>query len=225
MDRPGGDDTPFVYSGTLVVQGQGIAVVRSTGAGTEMGRIGKALAVLEVERTPAAARDGRLVRLFALIGLSLCTLVVLVLGLTRGDWIEGLLAGLTLGMAMLPEEFPVVLTIFLALGAWRLSRHNVLTRRIPAVETLGATTALCVDKTGTLTLNRMSVAELAVGEEIQEIDAQGHLAARSLPRGRGVRHAGQPRRPLRPHGEGDEGARRTHARRDRAPAPRLGVPA
>lgn len=173
MGRPGGDDTPFVYSGTLAVQGQGIAIVRATGASTEMGRIGKALAVLEVERTPLQCQTGRLVRLFAFIGLSLCTLVVLVLGLTRGDWIEGLLAGLTLGMAMLPEEFPVVLTIFLALGAWRLSRHNVLTRRIPAVETLGATTALCVDKTGTLTLNRMSVAELAVGEEIQDIDAQG----------------------------------------------------
>src|SRR5512136_3086027 len=99
--------------------------------------------------------------------------IVIVLGLTRGDWLKGLLAGLTLGMAMLPEEFPVVLTIFLALGAWRLSRHNVLTRRIPAVETLGATTALCVDKTGTLTLNQMTVADLAVGEGMQEIDAKG----------------------------------------------------
>src|SRR5512136_2469289 len=101
--------------------------------------------------------------------------IVIVLGLTRGDWLKGLLAGLTLGMAMLPEEFPVVLTIFLALGAWRLSRHNVLTRRIPAVETLGATTALCVDKTGTLTLNQMSVADLCVEDEILEINAQGTL--------------------------------------------------
>ena len=94
------------------------------------------------------------------------------IGLTRGDWLKGLLAGLTLGMAMLPEEFPVVLTIFLALGAWRLSRHHVLTRRIPAVETLGATTALCVDKTGTLTLNQMSVADLCVGDEVLEIDSK-----------------------------------------------------
>jgi P-type Ca2+ transporter type 2C len=95
------------------------------------------------------------------------------LGLTRGDWLKGLLAGLTLGMAMLPEEFPVVMTIFLALGAWRLSRHSVLTRRIPAVETLGATTALCVDKTGTLTLNQMSVEDLCVGGEVLEVDAGG----------------------------------------------------
>jgi Ca2+-transporting ATPase len=103
----------------------------------------------------------------------MCSAIVLVFGLTRGDWLKGLLAGLTLGMAMLPEEFPVVLTIFLALGAWRLSKHNVLTRRIPAVETLGATTALCVDKTGTLTLNQMSVADLCVDGEVFEIETQG----------------------------------------------------
>jgi Ca2+-transporting ATPase len=173
MARPGGDNTPFVYSGTLLVRGQGIAVVRAIGAQTEMGRIGKALAVLEVERTPLQRQTGRLVRLFAGIGLAMCTAMVLVIGLVHGDWIKGLLAGLTLGMAMLPEEFPVVLTIFLALGAWRLSRHNVLTRRIPAVETLGATTALCVDKTGTLTLNRMSVADLGVGDQVLEVDAKG----------------------------------------------------
>ncbi len=173
MARPGGDDTPFVYSGTLVVRGQGIATVRAIGGQTEMGRIGKALAVLEIERTPLQRQTGRLVRLFAGIGLAMCTVVVAAIGFGRGDWIEGLLAGLTLGMAMLPEEFPVVLTIFLALGAWRLSRHNVLTRRIPAVETLGATTALCVDKTGTLTLNRMSVADLVVGDQGLEIDAKG----------------------------------------------------
>jgi Ca2+-transporting ATPase len=173
LGRPGGDNTPFLFSGTLIVQGQGIAEVRATGARTEMGKIGKALQVLEVESTPLQRQTGRLVRLFAFIGLGMCSAVVLVFGLTRGDWLKGFLAGLTLGMAMLPEEFPVVLTIFLALGAWRLSRHNVLTRRIPAVETLGATTALCVDKTGTLTLNQMSVEDLCVEDEVLEIDAEG----------------------------------------------------
>ena len=78
-----------------------------------------------------------------------------------GNWLEGLLASLTLAMAIIPNEFPVVLTLFLSLGAWRLSRAHLLTRRIPAIETLGATTVLCVDKTGTLTLNQMSVAMLA----------------------------------------------------------------
>jgi P-type Ca2+ transporter type 2C len=173
LGRPGGDNSPFLFSGTLVVQGQGIAEVRATGPQTEMGKIGKALQVLEVENTPLQRQTGRLVRLFAFIGFGMCLTIFLVFGLTRGDWLKGLLAGLTLGMAMLPEEFPVVLTIFLALGAWRLSKHQVLTRRIPAVETLGATTVLCVDKTGTLTLNQMSVADLCIENEIMEIDPQG----------------------------------------------------
>jgi Ca2+-transporting ATPase len=173
FERPGGDNTPFLFSGTLVVQGQGVAKVHATGPQTEMGKIGKALQVLDVESTPLQRQTGKLVRLFALIGFAMCVAVVLVFGLTRGDWLKGLLAGLTLGMAMLPEEFPVVLTIFLALGAWRLSKHQVLTRRIPAVETLGATTVLCVDKTGTLTLNQMSVADLCVDDEILSIDPQG----------------------------------------------------
>jgi P-type Ca2+ transporter type 2C len=173
LGRPGGDNTPFLFSGTLVVQGQGIAEVRATGVRTEMGKIGKALQVLEVESSPLQRQTGKLVRLFAFIGLGMCSAIVLIFGLTHGDWLKGLLAGLTLGMAMLPEEFPVVLTIFLALGAWRLSNHHVLTRRVLAVETLGATTVLCVDKTGTLTLNQMSVADLCVEDEVLAIDIQG----------------------------------------------------
>ena len=81
-------------------------------------------------------------------------------GNSAASWKEGFLAGITMAMATLPEELPVVLTIFLALGAWRISRHRVLTRRMPAIETLGAATVLCVDKTGTLTLNQMSVQHL-----------------------------------------------------------------
>ena len=96
-------------------------------------------------------------------------MVVVVFGLTRGNWLQGVLAGITLAMAILPEEFPVVLTIFLALGAWRISQRKVLTRRVPAVEMLGAATALCVDKTGTLTLNRMTVTKIAVGEEAYDL--------------------------------------------------------
>jgi Ca2+-transporting ATPase len=163
--RPGGDDQPWLYAGTLVVQGQGIAGVMDTGMGTEMGKIGKALESVREEETRLNLETSRIVRDIALLGLLLCTTVVVVYGVTRGDWLHGLLAGITLAMAILPEEFPVVLTIFLALGAWRLSEKNVLTRRIPAIETLGAATVLCVDKTGTLTENRMSVARLDVGGE------------------------------------------------------------
>jgi Ca2+-transporting ATPase len=167
MGRPGGDDLPFVYSGTMVVQGQGYARVEATGVHTEIGKIGKALQTLETEETLLQKETGRIVRNLAIAGLSLCAVVVVVYGLTRMNpanplrsWTDGLLAGITLAMAMLPEEFPVVLTIFLALGAWRISREQVLTRRVPAVETLGAATVLCVDKTGTLTLNRMTVSRI-----------------------------------------------------------------
>jgi Ca2+-transporting ATPase len=163
--RPGGDDQPWLYAGTLVVQGQGIAEVMDTGMGTEMGKIGKALESVQEEDTRLHLETSRIVRDIALAGLLLCTIVVVVYGITRGDWLHGLLAGITLAMAILPEEFPVVLTIFLALGAWRLSKQNVLTRRTAAIETLGAATVLCVDKTGTLTENRMSVARLDVAGE------------------------------------------------------------
>jgi P-type Ca2+ transporter type 2C len=160
MARPGGDDLPFVYSGTLVVQGQGIAEVQATGLNTELGKIGKALQTVEPEETSLHRETGRLVRFLAIMGLAFCVLVVILYGLTRGNWLNGLLAGITLAMSLLPEEFPVVLTIFLALGAWRIAQSEVLTRRMPAVETLGSATVLCVDKTGTLTLNRMSVSRL-----------------------------------------------------------------
>ena len=176
MGRPGGDDLEFVYSGTLVVKGRGIARVEATGIGTEIGKIGKALQVLEPEETTLQRETGRIVRNFALLGLALCLFIVAVYGLTRGSWIDGILAGLTLAMATLPEEFPVVLTVFLALGAWRISRHKVLTRRVPAVEMLGAATALCVDKTGTLTLNHMKVTHVAGFDGIHPLaDGAGEL--------------------------------------------------
>jgi P-type Ca2+ transporter type 2C len=172
LGKPGGDDLPFVYSGTLVVKGQGVAQVRATGARTEIGKIGKALQTLQPEATNLQVQTGLIVRNFAAVGLSLCAVVVIVFGLTQGNWLEGFLAGLTLAMATLPEEFPVVLTIFLALGAWRMAQRQVLTRRVPAVEMLGAATALCVDKTGTLTLNRMTVTKVAVGGEFFDVDGK-----------------------------------------------------
>ena len=109
----------------------------------------------------------RIVRAIAITGLGACCVVVVAFALTRGGsadaWKQGFLAGIAMAMAILPEEFPVVLTIFLALGAWRLSRSRVLTRRMPAVEMLGAATVLCVDKTGTLTQNQMTLRKLAIG--------------------------------------------------------------
>ncbi|MBI5783511.1 MAG: cation-translocating P-type ATPase [Gammaproteobacteria bacterium] len=172
--RPGGDDLPHVYASTLIVGGKGVAEVTAIGIHTEIGRIGKALQALEPEVTPLQRETRRVVWLFAAIGLVLCAVVVIAYGLTRGDWLNGFLAGLTLAMAILPEEFPVVLTVFLALGAWRIARSQVLTRHMPAVETLGSATVLCVDKTGTLTQNRMSVAQLYANGAYLDVSAPGN---------------------------------------------------
>ncbi|NTU44116.1 MAG: cation-translocating P-type ATPase [Chlorobiaceae bacterium] len=177
--RPGGDDLPFLYSGTLVVQGQGIARVTAIGTGTELGKIGKVIQGVEPEETRLEAETGRWVHNLAIVGISLCVVVILFYSfIHRGEWLEGVLAGITLAMATLPEELPVVLTIFLAMGAWRISKKQVLTRRIPAIETLGSATVLCVDKTGTLTMNRMTVDTLIAGEKRVDIRS---LAEQEMP--------------------------------------------
>jgi Ca2+-transporting ATPase len=169
MGRPGGDNTPNVFSGTLMVKGRGIIEVCATGPLSELGKIGTSLASLRPEDTQIQRETNKLVKVFAVIGVLLCTVVVLIFGYTHSNWLQGVLAGLTLAISMVPEEFPVVLTIFLAMGAWRISRQRVLTRRMPAIETLGSATVLCVDKTGTLTMNRMSVQALFSGGQLWNI--------------------------------------------------------
>lgn len=172
VSRPGGDNLPFVYSGTQIVQGNGYAKVVATGAKTQMGLIGKNLVDSLIERTDLQRETDILVRNFAIFGLILCIVVAIGYGITRADWLNGFLVGITLAMSVLPEELPVILAIFLALGAIRLSVKNVLTRRIPAVEALGATTVLCVDKTGTITQNLMQVSQLfADGKDLSVADA------------------------------------------------------
>jgi Ca2+-transporting ATPase len=170
MTKPGGDDLPCVFSGTLVTRGQGLAKVRAIGPHSEIGKIGEALGTIETTTPRLKQETGRLVRLVATFGLVSCILVVLLYGLSRGSWLEAFLAGIALGMAMLPEEFPLVLTVFLVTGAWRISRARVLTRRAAAIETLGEASVLCTDKTGTLTLNRMSIVELVADGKLLRID-------------------------------------------------------
>ncbi|OGR38621.1 MAG: ATPase [Desulfovibrionales bacterium GWA2_65_9] len=168
--QPGGDDLPDVFSGSLITRGQGLAEVAATGAQTELGKIGKALSSIEPEKTPLQGETGRMVKQLAGIGLGLCAVVIVAYGVTRGNtpqsWGQAVLAGIAMAMSVLPEEFPVIMTIFLALGAWRISRSNVLTRRMPAIETLGAATVLCTDKTGTLTLNQMTVRQMHADGQI-----------------------------------------------------------
>ena len=160
VHRPGGEDQPYVYSGSLVARGGGIARVLATGPRSEIGRIGQSLATLDTEAPRLRRETTRIVTWCAVGGGAVALLVVLLFGLLRGGWIEAVLAGIAIGMAMLPEEFPVVLTVFLAMGAWRIGRVGVLTRRAAAIETLGSATVLCTDKTGTLTENRMALVEL-----------------------------------------------------------------
>ena len=158
--RPGGEGQPFVYSGSLVARGSGIAQVLATGPRSEIGRIGQSLATLDTEAPRLHAEVTRIVMICATAGGAVALTVVVLFGLVRGSWIEAVLAGIAIGMALLPEEFPVVLTVFLAMGSWRIGKVGVLTRRAAAIETLGSATVLCTDKTGTLTENRMSVADL-----------------------------------------------------------------
>ena len=158
--EPGGDDKPQIYAGAIVTRGAGLALVTATGPRSRMGEIGHSLATLETEAPRLQRETAQIVRIAAIGGIAVSLLVFLLYGLIRGGWLDALLAGIAIGMSLLPEEFPVVLTIFLAMGAWRIAQVGVLTRRASAIETMGATTVLCTDKTGTLTQNRMTATEL-----------------------------------------------------------------
>ena len=213
--RPGGDGQPYVYSGSLVARGSGMARVLATGPQSQIGRIGQSLASLEIEAPRLYAQTRRVVFWCALGGGAVALLVVLLYGLLRGSWIEAVLAGIAIGMSMLPEEFPVVLTVFMAMGAWRIGRVGVLTRRAAAIETLGSATILCTDKTGTLTENRMSVAELWLPSGVaRKLDATAALPAefRALLRTAALASAAIPVDPMEialqsargPRADGDE---------------------
>ncbi len=159
-----------VFSGTLIVTGYGRAVIEETGAKTELGRIGTALRSIEIERTHLQKEVDRLVRFIYIAALVAAVAVVVIYGFTRNDWVEGSLAGIAASMALLPEEFPVVLTLFLAIGAWRMSQKGVIARRSAVIETLGSATVICVDKTGTITMNQMAVHELKIDDELFVLD-------------------------------------------------------
>ena len=169
LERAGGDGLSSVFAGTLVVRGRGMALVMAAGRNTEFGRIGEALGSITTEHTVLQQEVGRLVRVIAVLGVLAAASVIVIYGLTRGGWLNASLAGIAVAMSMLPEEFPVVLTVFLALGAWRMSKRKVLARRSAVVEALGAATVICVDKTGTLTINKMTIDEVVVDGAIARV--------------------------------------------------------
>jgi Ca2+-transporting ATPase len=173
---PGGEDTPLLYAGTLVVDGHAVAEVRAIGGATRMGRIGASLAAIESAPTPLEQHLRRLVRVFGAAAITMSAALVAWYGFTRGDWLDGLLYGIAVGMGMLPEEFPMTFAVFLALGARRLARVQVLARRTAVIEALGAATVLCVDKTGTLTENRMHLRRLVTAEADLDLSANAVLA-------------------------------------------------
>ena len=154
-----------LQAGTLVVQGDGVAEVTATGVRTALGRIDGSLAALAPRSSRLHDKLKQLVRAVALVALLICVLAAAFFAWRAGSWSAGLLVGLTLAMAIVPEEFAVVWTVMLALGAWRLAQAQVLTRQPQAIEALGTATVLCVDKTGTLTGNRMEVTALHDGHD------------------------------------------------------------
>jgi len=174
---PGGDGLPFIYSGSLIVQGKGQALVMATGLSSKIGLIGKSLQAIDQEKTPLQHEIRGLVSKLAILGILLSLLLLCIYGFTRGNWLQGLLSSITLAMSILPEEYPVVMTVFMAMGAWRMSRHRVLTRRANMVEVLGSASVMCVDKTGTLTMNQMAVQQLVVNHEVFAC----HDAANTMP--------------------------------------------
>jgi Ca2+-transporting ATPase len=160
-----------IFAGTTVTRGHGVARVVSTGGATRIGQIGTALAAVTNERTRLQREIDGLVKVIAVIGVGAAIAVTATYGLTRGNFVEGLLAGIATAMAMLPEEFPVVLTVFMAFGTWRMAKRNVLVRKPAVIEALGSVSVICADKTGTITQNRMELASLFAGGEYLEIDS------------------------------------------------------
>ena len=158
---PDGAATPEqqVFAGSLVLAGQGFVEITATGSRTRFGNIATLVAAADATQTPLQKRTGRLVRWLSLVAVA-TAVAVFGIGLVHGDpWQRALLSGISLAMAAIPEEYPLVLTLFLSVGAWRLGRRGMLVRRLASVETLGSTTIICTDKTGTLTVGHFDLAE------------------------------------------------------------------
>lgn len=170
------DEHKQVFSGTLVVQGTGIMITKTTGLNTAFGKIGASLTNITREETRLQKEMKLLIRNLFIISIAISFAVVILYYITRGDLLHSFLNGLSASMALLPEEFPVVMTIFLAMGAWRLSKKSVLTRSPAAIETLGSATILCCDKTGTITQNKMELVAVYDGSTIYRKDNYGDNA-------------------------------------------------
>jgi Ca2+-transporting ATPase len=193
-----GDSEAKVFAGTMVVRGSARSLVLQTGSRTRFGAIGASLARTTEELTPLQKTARRLVGYLAVAALVFCVVVFIAYGILRQDWLQGGLTALTVAISLLPEEFPMVLAVFLALGAWRLARHNVLVRRSAAIEALGGATILCVDKTGTLTRNQMKLVRGWHAGSYLELQSPlpKHSAAQSLLKAAAMASAVRPIDPM-----------------------------
>jgi cation-transporting P-type ATPase F len=174
------DRTNMAYSSTLVTYGTGTGVITDTGDNTEIGRISELIASAEVLATPLTRKIARFshLLLYAILALAAVTFLV---GLYHGDsWIDLFMAAVALSVAMIPEGLPAVLTITLAIGVARMAKRNAIIRHLPAVETLGSTTVICSDKTGTLTRNEMTVRQLWAGAENFTVTGVGYASEGGL---------------------------------------------
>ncbi len=177
---PLGDRVNMAYMGTAVTYGRGTAVVVATGMATELGQIAALIQDVDESATPLQRRLDSLGKLLALVGVAVAALVMLI-GLLRADPREMFLTAVSVAVAVVPEGLPAVVTVTLALGAQRMLRRQALIRRLPAVETLGAVTVICSDKTGTLTENRMTVTVIDVaGHYLELTGTSGHHPAPAL---------------------------------------------
>jgi P-type Ca2+ transporter type 2C len=180
LDKPDEDNLSLVFSGTLVISGQGIFKVYSTGIQTNLGKIGKSLKSIENQKTYLEKETKSFIKKVVFFGIILCTIVT-IFSSFQENLIQGILRGIALAMAILPEEIPVILTVFLALGAWKMSKKFVLTRNLHSIQALGSATVLCVDKTGTLTQNKMSLKTLLVNDQIYDTSEHSKSDLKEFP--------------------------------------------
>lgn len=173
MDLPG-DATNMAYFGTVATRGRGMGVVVTTGMATEMGQIAGMIQKVDRVETPLQHRLAQLGRWLVAFCLFICAVVVM-LGIMRGEEAyQMFLAGVSLAVAAIPEGLPAIVTVALALGVQRMIKRQAVIRKLPAVETLGCSTVICSDKTGTLTQNEMTVRRIVINDKVTDITGEGY---------------------------------------------------
>ncbi|MGZ9675776.1 cation-translocating P-type ATPase [Flavobacterium sp. GNP001] len=165
-----------IYQGTTVASGLAVATITAIGGDTKLGKIGKSLEQIEEEKTPLEIQIGNFVKKMAIAGAVIFVIVWMINFYNSHNILDSLLKALTLAMSVLPEEIPIAFTTFMALGAWRMMEHGIIVKQMKTVETLGGATVICIDKTGTITENKMSLAKIFTLKSQKITDVQNELS-------------------------------------------------